>query len=154
MRMLGKTKWFDRVKNFGFIRPDDGDDLYVHISDIADGLLRQKVQHALRQAHRGAEPTARARLPHRRQIRHCRLRDGRKHNRQHLDWLIHVESPFILRICIAAPRYGLRGSFGSLSLGSLGEAADTPIRLPIIPPYLMAAADSVRPGVRESAADS
>ena len=30
----GKIKWFDTVKNYGFIEPDSGDDLFVHGSEV------------------------------------------------------------------------------------------------------------------------
>jgi CspA family cold shock protein len=32
----GKVKWFDPRKGYGFIEREDGDDLFVHYTDIQD----------------------------------------------------------------------------------------------------------------------
>jgi len=35
--MNGKVKWFNRVKEFGFVTGEDGKDYFVHVSEIAPG---------------------------------------------------------------------------------------------------------------------
>ena len=39
-RTRGTVKWFSGEKGYGFITPEDGDDLFVHYSEIQGGGYR------------------------------------------------------------------------------------------------------------------
>ena len=34
--LKGRVKWFNEIKGFGFIKQEDGPDVFVHYSDIKD----------------------------------------------------------------------------------------------------------------------
>ena len=56
---VGTVKWFNKVKGFGFIRPDDGSkDVFVHISAVERAGLStlregQKVSYDLERGQQG-----------------------------------------------------------------------------------------------------
>jgi len=40
----GRVKWFNEQKGYGFIEQENGDDLFVHFSDVQGGHLRDGAQ--------------------------------------------------------------------------------------------------------------
>ena len=58
--MVGKVKWFNEEKGFGFIEREDGDDVFVHFSAIqGDGFKTleegQTVEFEITQGNRGPQ---------------------------------------------------------------------------------------------------
>jgi CspA family cold shock protein len=58
----GTVKWFDPNKGYGFIRPDHGDDVFVHISALQASGLRtlqegEAVEFDIEQGRKGPQAT-------------------------------------------------------------------------------------------------
>ena len=58
--MVGKVKWFNAEKGFGFIEREDGDDVFVHFTAIqSEGFKTleegQKVSFDIVEGNRGAQ---------------------------------------------------------------------------------------------------
>ncbi len=54
--MKGKVKFFNRIKGFGFIAADDGNEYFVHQSGLAEGVSlneNDSVEFDLEQGERG-----------------------------------------------------------------------------------------------------
>ena len=59
-RLSGTVKWFDSKKGYGFISPDDGDDIFVHYTSIqGDGYRTleegQRVEFVVSDGDRGPQ---------------------------------------------------------------------------------------------------
>ena len=58
----GKVKWFDEKKGFGFISMENGEDIFVHFSEIeVDGCKTltqdQKVSFEIKESDKGLQAT-------------------------------------------------------------------------------------------------
>lgn len=58
--MIGKVKWFNKEKGFGFIEREDGEDIFVHFTGISsDGFKTlidgQKVEFDIQNTDRGPQ---------------------------------------------------------------------------------------------------
>jgi len=58
----GTVKWFNPEKGFGFIRPDEGDDVFVHHTSIVGNGFRsldegQRVEFEVTQGKKGLQAT-------------------------------------------------------------------------------------------------
>ena len=63
MAMTGTVKWFNASKGFGFIAPENGEDVFVHFSAIESSGYRelyegQKVEFEVEDDNRGKGPRA------------------------------------------------------------------------------------------------
>ena len=59
----GKVKWFDNSKGYGFIQSEDGNDVFVHYSEIQGDDFRksldedQEVEFQIKQGPKGDQAT-------------------------------------------------------------------------------------------------
>ena len=62
-RVRGTVKWFNGDKGYGFITPEDGDDLFVHYSEIQSDGYRSlndgdKVEFEITQGKKGLQASS------------------------------------------------------------------------------------------------
>jgi CspA family cold shock protein len=60
VKLIGEVKWFSHKKGYGFITKADGQDVFFHRSDVAEGQLseirdKQRVEFHMRQTDKGPE---------------------------------------------------------------------------------------------------
>ena len=63
---VGTVKWFNANKGYGFIKPDAGDDVFVHASAIQDGGSLDEgetVEFDITQGQKGPRPSTCDRSP-------------------------------------------------------------------------------------------
>lgn len=61
-RVTGTVKWFSREKGYGFIQPEDGEDVFVHYSEIQGSGFRnlqegERVEFTIEQSPKGPQAT-------------------------------------------------------------------------------------------------
>jgi CspA family cold shock protein len=62
-RTKGTVKWFNAEKGYGFITPEEGEDLFVHYSEIQSGGFRSleegaKVEFEVTQGKKGKQASS------------------------------------------------------------------------------------------------